>query len=846
MRRLIVPLSLLVLSLILACQPSGRAVAVYVPSRASFAEKLAAREVRRYFYLRSGVLLPLRTGPVQVASGRCVIAVGSCDRDEISRLLDGSSLEAAADSLGPESYLIGSLTGGGGRVLLVAGGDSLGTLYGAYRLAQHLGVRFYLHGDVLPDDRAMPVPPDVRETGRPLFALRGIQPFHDFPEGPDWWDLDEYKAVLAQLPKLGMNFFGLHTYPQGDAGPEPTVWIGPPTSLDPAGRVTAAYPSRHFTTVSGTWGYRPDSTGHYGFGADRLFESDIHGAAYMNSMAPWPPDSAACVRMFERMGGLLNGAFTFARRHGIRTCLGTETPLVVPDAVRARLSAGGAAPSRAGEARQLYSAMFRRITATHPLDYYWFWTPESWTWQGASQEQVKVTLDDMAAAVAAADEMEVPFALATCGWVLGPQSDRALFDRVLPARMALSCINREVGHDPVEPGFARIEGRGKWAIPWLEDDPALIIPQLWAGRMRRDAADALAYGCDGLMGIHWRTRELGPNVAALARAAWDQSGWNPGVNERVTISDTAADRPRNLPSLDFYQDWSRSEFGAAAAEPAARLFAALDGNLPRPSNWDHGPGGLVPDSLDWESQVAPRYGFVDSMAAIGPLVTGVGARERFDFWLNSLGYLREVAHFNCVLWRFQQAMDKVRRCSDPDLKHTLAREEALPLRIELTERLSEVFKQLLPTVTTSGALGTVTNWQQHVLPLYLGGPDRELEELIGPLPCAVAQPRGQESEPRIVVPVERTSLGRDESLELKAIVPGADPSGVSLYWRPMGQGKFTALPLEHVARGVWRVSLPPRGEDIEYYVQADRGREKPLFWPAGAPVLNRTVVCLPE
>ena len=45
----------------------------------------------------------------------------------------------------------------------------------------------------------------------PLFALRGIQPFHDFPEGPDWWNRDQYLAMIGQLPKLRMNFFGLHT-----------------------------------------------------------------------------------------------------------------------------------------------------------------------------------------------------------------------------------------------------------------------------------------------------------------------------------------------------------------------------------------------------------------------------------------------------------------------------------------------------------------------------------------------------------------------------------------------------------------------------------------------------------
>jgi hypothetical protein len=117
------------------------------------------------------------------------------------------------------------------------------------------------------------------------------------------------------------------------------------------------------------------------------------------------------------------------------------------------------------------------------------------------------------------------FRLATCGWVLGPQDDRSAFDREFPKDVAISCISRQVGMAPVEPGFAQIIGREKWAIPWLEDDPGLTAPQLWVGRMRRDAADAKRYGCTGLMGIHWRTRTLAPNVLALARAAWDQSAW---------------------------------------------------------------------------------------------------------------------------------------------------------------------------------------------------------------------------------------------------------------------------------------------------------------------------------
>ena len=44
----------------------------------------------------------------------------------------------------------------------------------------------------------------------------------------------------------------------------------------------------------------------------------------------------------------------------------------------------------------------------------------------------------------------------------------------------MSCINRTVGNTPVEPGFAKVQGRPKWAIPWMEDDPGLTMPQLWA------------------------------------------------------------------------------------------------------------------------------------------------------------------------------------------------------------------------------------------------------------------------------------------------------------------------------------------------------------------------------
>ena len=514
------------------------------PAHATPVERLAAKEIRRYLYLRTGKLFPIVQTNSKPPSKTACFVVGQKSRPVIKALIEkNENLASSVASLQSEQYLLQSLAGRKQPVLLITGGDPIGTLYAAYRFAEHLGVRFYLHGDTIPDKRiasdAKSIMPDLDEKGRPLFNTRGIQPFHDFPEGPDWWNTDDYKAVIAQLPKLRMNFFGLHTYPQGGVGPEPTVWIGLPTDFNEDGTVKSSYPSRHFTTpnTTGSWGYQPTKTSDYTFGAAAIFERDDFGPEYMRGMNPWPELSKEKANeLFNRMGGVLSESFNYAGALGVKTCIGTETPLVIPNLVKERIKSMDKDPSDPAVVQELYEGMFRRIAKTHPLDYYWFWTPESWTWGNPKDKQIEATLADFRAAIAAARKVKVPFILATCGWVLGPPNDRALFDNTLPKQMPMSCINRNVGFAPVEPGFARINGRPQWAIPWLEDDPAMIIPQLWAGRMRRDAADALAYGCTGLLGIHWRTRILGPNVSALAHAAWEQSPWNPDFGQKTEPS----------------------------------------------------------------------------------------------------------------------------------------------------------------------------------------------------------------------------------------------------------------------------------------------------------------------
>ena len=450
-----------------------------------------------------------------------------------------------------------------------------------------------------------------------------------------------------------MNFLGLHCYPEGHPYAEPTVWHGLAGDFDAKGQVKASYVSRYFNTLlRPAWGdYRPQETSHFSFGGGLLFDRDDWAPPVMAGHCPLPAMPAGCNEVFNRMAGQFHDSFAFARQLGIKTCLGTEVPLTIPKAVQERLKARGKNPADPAVVREVYEATFRRIMASHPLDYYWLWTPEGWTWSGNNDAQYKATVTDIKLAQEAIENVHAPFKLAMCGWVLGPAHDRAAFDNDLSKDVPMSAISQALGHREVDAAFARIAGRQKWAIPWLESDghQGLAGIQLYAGRMRRDAADAAEYGCTGLMGLHWRTDILSPNIAALAQAAWDQN-WKGNCGGAACQDRQAgnAARPRDLPCGDFYADWAKANFGPEAADDIAKVFTKIDGKVPLACSDGCPVGPLSPDAKPW-AVVARRFAFVEDLAKLRPRVCGLGSRDRFDYWLNTFQYYRSLAQLRCAL-----------------------------------------------------------------------------------------------------------------------------------------------------------------------------------------------------
>ena len=848
-------------------------------------ETLASRELRRYLYLRMGIIVPILADSLPKNGDIIVIAEKN---QALVKEAWPEATSANVAALKPGHYLIKTTIGAHGRkTLLVAGGDSVGALYGAYQVCEKLGVRFYLHGDVMPEQKSPPVLPIINETGVPLFDIRGINPFHDFPEGPDWWNLDDYKSYISQLAKMRMNFIGFHCYPQGH-GPEPLVWIGLREHLDKNGNPLFSFPSHWANTKKdGGWGYAAMKTGDYAGGADRLFAGDDYGPDIMSGLMPMPTTPQESNLLFERAGQMFQQAFSYARKLGVKTCIGTETPLTIPTAMQEKLKAEGKDLTSQDVIREVYAGMFERIKKLYPVDYYWLWTPENWTWDGNKPEEFKATEQDLKAAIKALAELGDPFSLATSGWVLGPQHDRTALDKLLPKTVPMSCINRKVGHDPVEPGFSNVTGRPKWSIPWMENDPNLIAPQPWVGRMRYDAVDSLRYGCTGLIGIHWRTKAMCQNVAALAEAAWDQT-WVPldfdrtpvkpsFIEKKVAssnlvpavapthppvaatggapmvlgvgdISETPEDkkRRRSMPVEDFYLDFARVHFGDSVAVRGGELLAGIDGtNMVEPSTWlKLGPGAVKINPTPWAEE-QKRYAFVEEFASLRSKVKGAVNLERFDYWLNTYRCQAQIGELGCLRGELDKSIALIAAEKEASQKKTLAT-KALEIRIDMAKKWTRMLSLQVAAVDTPGELGTIDNMERQSRKFlkFLSQHDHILESALGEkLPPAIEPGKAYDGPARIIVPTVRTHCAQGERMSLKIILLDGEPmTGGSLFVRNMGLGEYIKSGLRSLGRGVYEANFPSVAGDLEYYIEAVRGNGKKLFWPATAPNVGQTII----
>jgi hypothetical protein len=397
----------------------------------------------------------------------------------------------------------------------------------------------------------------------------------------------------------------------------------------------------------------------------------------------------------------------------------------------------------------------------------------------------------------------------------------------------------------------------------MEDDPALTSMQLWAGRMRADGADALAYGCDGLIGIHWRTQPLQTNIGALAEAGWqkqDGAGKISGL-KRSVASPAEADSnfmrvARDLPVEDFYADWALAQFGKEVADSMAQLMISVDGQevsinkgggkktrLPRQGDWT-GPGGVIVDTLPWEHRAAD-YSFVDRIESWRKLVQGAGQTERFDYWLNFFKYHRAFGKFACALGETEKTLNKLEKQGGPDPAAYF--DTLVAQRIHLMAVIKEALGYLLAYASTPGDLGTIANWQQHLMVYNVQGQADRIEKLAGRKLPPEAMPSQELLDiKKMMVPTVRTQITRGENLPVRMILYGINPEEAVLEYKTLGEKSLNRINFRNTGRGVYRAEIPAEalGDDFEYHITVREKNGNTFIWPATAPARNQTVVIM--
>jgi hypothetical protein len=676
--------------------------------------------------------------------------------------------------------------------------------------------------------------------------LRGLQPFHDFSVGPDWWNLQDYQSVLSQMAKLRMNFIGLHTYPSWNpaAGPEANVWIGLPEDVDEEGNVRFGYEAGVVTTKRG-WAVNPFPTSRYASGAGLLFESDNYGPDFMLDCLEWPRSGEAGAAMFNRYGDLQRRAFNHARRLGIKTCVGTELPLGVPKALTARLKTRGMKPDDPDTIRRLYEGTFLRLMRKTPVDFYWFWAPEIWLgeepgckgWEITTRANVE---HDIALAGAAANAVKAPFGLATCGWRLGTRDDALWMDKHTPKSWAASSIGTSLGRDPVEKAYGAMPSRPKWVIGWAEDDDAAGAHcctswdlQLWAERMFANSLEAAHYGCEGMMAIHWRTAAISPNITALAQAGW-------GFDHAGSVNAVTSAVGGKMPGMDaFWDDWGRGMFGGDAGAGAGHAMQRLDGCHLGINALIRGGAGTT------DASISEFFAPLRELEGLRARVKGTGNLERYDYWLN----LVRASELRVRTWvlaaRLAAKMKEANAIQNADGKWGFVQKEAVPLRLEIARSYENMIAAFVNCAKSPGEIGTISSIESGSRERIVASQDAAIARILGePLPPEAAVRTAYRGAPRIFVSARRTQANVGQPQEIRAFVlSGAKCSGVNLHWRSLGAGSFKKLAATHHSRQAYRVALPARSAGtLEYYLEAALADGQMIRWPATAPSVNQTMI----
>ncbi len=728
-----------------------------------------------------------------------------------------------------EQYEIAS----SGKSTTLCAVNEQGLLYAVFDFLERQGLVFGIDGTTVPIDLPAPlqIPLDGQKwSGSPRFAVRGLLPWPDFLNCISVYNEEDFRAYFAAMLRMRFNMFGMHVYTQNFPNPMAESYL----SFEFAG---SGHRAALEDTAMRSWGYLPQRTSSYSVGAAQFFDSDTFGADATRLAADnW--DIAA------RTTAMMRSAFSFASDLGIRTGIGFEPYQNPAEIHRALPPEALSHPNgfiESTTARDLLERRLADLLERYPMvDYVWLWQDENANWE-SREKSIPLSVTPFLQAHNFLKRHAPRKQLVVAGWGGVTRQFQSLHER-LPEDIVFSALSDSLGWDPINEAFGKLGSRQRWPIPWLEDDPSMWFPQFRASRFQMDMNRAQNFGCQGVLGIHWRHRIVDPTATYLARASWDGDLTANKHYQNFCAAQASGSRADEMATLfeecDRGHDISSTFLGTRDKQGFAKTLA-LTGDYDQAFNY----ATVEPEAtvLPHQREMAEKFQQLVSQAS------SPTEQDRIGYFASFVGFMVpycdafEKAHqLNVVL---QRAV-KLRAVGNNDAARAEVQQHGVPLWLAMAPLVRQTMADYQSVIATRNDQGQLASMQNKFVRLSLERLRLSIKEFLNELPetmntayMAAVSPAGANSA-RLFIPTRPSLLKPGESLRIFIVAPGqTDVVDIKLLTRRQGTQAWQSSPVTHVGRSVYAAKLGPFavGEDIIEYYAATAGEQPNLTAPPQAP-----------
>jgi hypothetical protein len=721
-----------------------------------------------------------------------------------------------------------------GRNVTLGARNEQALLYAVFDFLERQGLVFGIDGATAPIDppASLVLPLDgQRWIASPRFAVRGLLPWPDFLNCISVYNEEDFRAYFAAMLRMRFNMFGVHVYTQNYPGPMAESYL----SFAFAG---SGHRAALEDTTMRSWGYLPQRTSTYSMGAAQFFDADTFGADATRIAADnW--DIAA------RTTAMLRSAFSFAGDLGIRTGIGFEpyqNPAEIVHAIPPEALSHPNGFIESSTARDLLERRLADLLERYPMvDYVWLWQDENANWQGR-EKRVPLSITPFMQAHNFLKKHAPDKQLVLAGWGGVTRHFQSLHER-LPEDIVFSALSDSLGWDPVNEAFGKLGSRERWPIPWLEDDPSMWFPQFRASRFQMDLNRAQNFGCQGVLGIHWRHRIVDPTATYLARASWDN----------------------NLTASQHYRDFCAAQASGPRAAEMAALFEDCDRDHEISSTFlgtrdkqgyantreltgDYDEAFVYATSEPEHSVLPHQRVMAESFRHLASEAASPTEQDRIGYFAGFVGFMVpycdafEKAHqLNAVL---QRAV-ALRAAGNPDQARTEALEHGVPLWLAMAPMVRDTMVQYQSVIATRNNQGQLASMQNKFVRIALERLRLSIKEFLQELPPAMeaaylaATSPGHANRLRLLIPTRPSLLKPGESLRIFLVAPGQpNVLTIQLLTRRQGTQRWQSSPAIHAGRSVYTAQLGPfsAGDDIIEYCATAANEQGLLSAPPQAPL----------